>query len=332
MSTKKHNNIKKHRILKLVTTLIIVISVFIFGVFWIVGGRLQASIDNNEEFVTARIDSESIKLNLTDSPEYSSVFQEYQNLIKTNTPYNNLLSSFNGELNNISNDIDEKARTLEEERLRKDVQAKADSIEADRIANETNGTKIAYLTFDDGPSSLTPKILDVLDTYKIKATFFVVGTSIESNPEILKDTYNRGHGIANHSYSHVYPLLYSSFDDFMNEIHKNEAVIKNVLGQDFNTKTVRFPGGSYGHVEYVDKIKNLGYYSYDWNVLNGDGETNDLTSEGAYNRFIETFSSKNGKNVTILMHDTQSKQATLDSLPRIIEHLISQGYTFKTLS
>ena len=81
--------------------------------------------------------------------------------------------------------------------------------------------KVAYLTFDDGPTkTITPKVLDILEEEDVKATFFVIGKSVESYPEIVKRAYEEGHYIANHGYSHDNNKLYKSEESFINEIDR----------------------------------------------------------------------------------------------------------------
>lgn len=90
--------------------------------------------------------------------------------------------------------------------------------------------KIAYLTFDDGPSgNVTPQILDILRKEEIKATFFVLGSRVELYPELVKQEYEEGHYIANHGYSHVYTSVYSSPQAVLNEYNNTEARIKSIL-------------------------------------------------------------------------------------------------------
>lgn len=194
---------------------------------------------------------------------------------------------------------------------------------------EGNG-KIAYLTFDDGPSpETTPKILYILDEYNVKATFFQIGYLAERHPGILKTTYDRGHSIGNHTYSHNYGYIYRSPEDFVSDLKKSEEVYKRILGPDFNTDLVRFPGGSFGKGEYIEEVKEAGYISIDWNALNGDAEGHDVPKERLVSRLQET--TKDKDKLIILMHDTDQKPTTVDALGEIIEYLQSQGYIFRTL-
>ena len=91
--------------------------------------------------------------------------------------------------------------------------------------------KVAYLTFDDGPSpNVTPKVLDILKEENVKASFFVIGKYVDSYPEITRRTYEEGHFIANHSYDHDNKILYKSESSFIDEIKKTDLAISNAIG------------------------------------------------------------------------------------------------------
>ena len=165
-----------------------------------------------------------------------------------------------------------------------------------------DGKKVVYLTFDDGPSSSTNKILDILDKNDIKATFFITGHSLEhtghSGKEALKRMYNSGNAIANHSYSH-----------------------------DYN------PGGhmSWKGMEELDSyLAKNNIASIDWNALNGDGVGKGKTTTDLYNEVVKTSEGK--EMVVLLMHDASSKEATINSLQNVIDYYKVKGYEFRTLS
>lgn len=191
------------------------------------------------------------------------------------------------------------------------------------------GNKIAYLTFDDGPShKITPQILDILNGYNIKATFFVIGSMAEENPALLKREKADGHVIANHTYSHNYRNIYSSTTNFINDLKKGENVVSSIIGE-YNSKLIRFPGGSFGRTAYKQAVTNAGYHYVDWNALNGDAEAPYVSKERLVSRLKETAAGQN--TLYILMHDAPGKQSTVQALPEIIEYLKSQGYEFRTL-
>lgn len=195
---------------------------------------------------------------------------------------------------------------------------------------EASSSKIAYLTFDDGPSKkVTPVVLDTLKRENIKATFFVVGQAAKDNPELLKRVKEEGHVIGNHTYSHNYKYIYSNINNFLDDLKKNDNMISSIIG-DYNKGLIRFPSGSFGKQAYIKAAHDAGYHQVDWNSLNGDAEGKKRSAEELIERFKET--SRGKKNLTILMHDAIGKETTAEALPKIIQYLKSQGYEFKTLN
>lgn len=197
--------------------------------------------------------------------------------------------------------------------------------------------KIAYLTFDDGPSSNTLDILKVLKQYNIKATFFVNGR------ENLKDLYKKiaeyGHIIANHTYSHDYRTIYKSVDNFKNDIEKLDNFIYELTGQQPN-HILRYPGGSNNTISHnyggrgimkkiIREMKEEGYVFFDWNVDSTDASTYRQNK----NTIVQTVlrDSSYVKKAVILMHDLDPKTTTVQALPEIIEGLKEQGFIFDAL-
>ncbi len=203
--------------------------------------------------------------------------------------------------------------------------------------------KIAYLTFDDGPSEyVTDEILDVLKEKDVKATFFVLGSMVDKNDyakEALKRIVKEGHAIGNHGYCHRYDVLYPgnvvNVDSFMADMKKSEDAMKEVLGDSFSTNVIRFPGGhgSWDTSAIDPVLQEKGYSYIDWNTLNGDAESQGLSSDQLLGRLKETVSDLEGNNdvIVVLMHDTDEKQSTAQYLSDAIDYLRSQGYEFKTL-
>ena len=208
----------------------------------------------------------------------------------------------------------------------------------------TDGKKVVYLTFDDGPSTTnTPGILDVLDRYNVKATFFTLGKSIEGNEEaknILKETAKRGHAIANHTYSHDYSYLYPNrtmnVDNIISDIEKNNSIMKEVLGEDFSTRVIRFPGGYWsweGRTAMKESMEQNGYYNVDWNALNKDAEGKQKNADELLQSTKETVEAlgPDADSIVLLMHDTYGKEETVKALPQIIEYLQEKGFEFRTI-
>ena len=220
-------------------------------------------------------------------------------------------------------------------------------VDSQRVWNALNtydydngGKKEIFLTFDDGPSlTNTPHVLKTLKDNNVKATFFVIGKSlkIDGAPAILKQMYNEGMAIGNHSYSHDYAYLYPgrvlNMENFTADFKKNDALIKESLGmKNFSTRVIRCPGGqiSWQKTEPLNEylIKH-NMASMDWNALNGDAEGPKKNADQLYEEAVK---SGKGKNlVVILMHDTYGKEETAKALDRIIKHYKGLGYQFKTL-
>jgi len=195
-------------------------------------------------------------------------------------------------------------------------------------------TKQAFLTFDDGPSSVTPRILDTLKQENIKATFFVLGSNVSKKPDLVKRMYDEGHFIANHGYSHVYSKIYSSPQAVLDEYNACNEEIRKAIGEnEYDSHLFRFPGGIVGgpyaelKCQANDLLLQNNIVHVDWNALNGDAETNNLSVDFEIQRLNETIENKN--SIVILMHDSPLKSVTADALPQIIATLRNKGYEFK---
>lgn len=195
--------------------------------------------------------------------------------------------------------------------------------------------KVAYLTFDDGPSNNTHQILDILKQNNIKATFFVLGSQVEIFPETTNRIYNEGHYIANHGYSHKYSEIYQSPEQVLNEFNQcNQIVAKTINVPEYNSHLFRFPGGSVGgkyaelKKQAVTLLEQNDILHIDWNSLTGDSEKVNPTEEYLMDNLQKTTEGKN--SLVILMHDAQAKKITAETLPKVIEYLQQQGYSFES--
>ncbi len=194
--------------------------------------------------------------------------------------------------------------------------------------------KVAYLTFDDGPTkSATPKILDILKEEDVKASFFVIGKYVKNHPDIVKRAYNEGHYIANHGYNHNNSILYKNNESFLSEIKNTDIEISKAIGIDnYSSHIFRFPNGYSSAIyknqkkEAVKLLHSIDYAYIDWNCLNKDSELH-------YNRnqLLNNFkkSSKNKNTLIILMHDTTDVSDSSSVLKDTILYLKNQGYIFR---
>uniref|UniRef100_UPI0039E7F87F polysaccharide deacetylase family protein n=1 Tax=Clostridium perfringens TaxID=1502 RepID=UPI0039E7F87F len=219
----------------------------------------------------------------------------------------------------------------------KDVQA---------MANDTykGEGKYVFLTFDDGPSNSTEKILNTLKDKDVHGTFFVLGSSIEKDSkrqEYLKEELKSGNAIANHSYSHDFKKLYPgnklNIDYFMDEFNKTNDIMQSILGGEFDCRVLRMPGG-YGTRKYYkdpslkefdNTLQKNGIINVDWNALDGDAEGKPYSTEEMLNYVKKTSKGKN--HVVILMHDAAGKEKTVEILPQIIDYYKNEGYEFKVI-
>ena len=185
---------------------------------------------------------------------------------------------------------------------------------------DIEGTRYVYLTFDDGPSTYTDDILDILAEYDVKATFFVCGKPDAKYTDVYKRIVSDGHTLGMHSYSHKYSEIYSSMDSYKADLDKLRIFLYETTG--VWSKYYRFPGGSSNKVskvpitELVDYLDSSEITFFDWNVSAGDdraGATKDTIYANIVNN-VPRF-----KHCIVLMHDAADKRSTVDALPEIIE-------------
>ena len=205
-----------------------------------------------------------------------------------------------------------------------------------------DGKKMVFLTFDDGSSTtVTPEILKTLKENDVRATFFVTGENIERGgkaaEDLIKQSFEYGNAIANHSWSHDYHTLYPNrtldLNSFLADFKKTDDLLKKILGPYFSTRVIRCPGGHMSWKEMSpldDYLNEHNMASIDWNALSGDAEGRKKDANELAENAIK---SSQGKDIVVLlMHDTYGKEETAKSLPTIIKYFKDNGYEFKTLS
>ncbi len=196
----------------------------------------------------------------------------------------------------------------------------------DNLAEEGDIPRV-YLTFDDGPSDNTDSILDILDDYNIKATFFVVGKDVDTYGDAYKRIVDDGHTIGMHSYSHNYSAIYSSKEAFESDFNEIHDLIFDVTGVD--SKFYRFPGGSsnklsnIGMYPFISFLNEEGVEYFDWNVSSGDATSAAFTSAELVDNVMTDVVKY--KTSVVLLHDSRGKQATVEALPELIEALQQEG-------
>ena len=214
--------------------------------------------------------------------------------------------------------------TKVEESVR-DTETKAE--EPAKINPVKSSGKKVYLTFDDGPSSNTDQILDILKDYDVKATFFVVGKTDERSVKAYQRIVEEGHTLAMHSYSHKYDEIYESKEAFARDLNSLQEYLYETTG--VWPRIYRFPGGSSNTVSKVDMqelieyLTDIGITYFDWNVASGDAVSRTLPAETIVNNCLSGIEKQ--KESVILMHDASNKGTTIEALPQIIEAIQEQG-------
>lgn len=207
------------------------------------------------------------------------------------------------------------------------------TVSTEQLCDKKQNNKVAYLTFDDGPSKNTKRILKVLDKYKIKATFFVVGNLINKEYGMLiKEMASNGHSIGIHTYSHNYKQIYFSKEQYLEDFYKAEDTIAQYLNN--KTSIYRFPGGSCNcfigayKKDIIEELENKNYSYYDWNV-SGEDSLNKPTVDSIIANVVKDY--KCFEKPIILLHDGVNNENTVYALTAIIENIKSAGYSFDVL-
>lgn len=188
-------------------------------------------------------------------------------------------------------------------------------------ARQPTARRVCYLTFDDGPSDKTLEILDILDKYRIKATFFVIESE---NIEYVKKIYAAGHTIGLHTATHDYSVIYSGEDMFYKDITRLSDKIYELIG--VRPTLLRFPGGSSNTVSknycrgvmtrLVKTVGGRGYSYFDWNISSGDAECPPPSYTYIRNKVLASAADKN--SACILMHDSNDKATTVQRCPKLL--------------
>lgn len=199
-----------------------------------------------------------------------------------------------------------------------------------------NHIKTVYLTFDDGPTNNTYKILDILDKYDAKATFFFVASKLSTYRNQIRSAKNKGHGIGSHSFSHIADEVYSSIDSFKEDLSLWQVIFNKELG--FIPKLYRFPYGSNSRYIYlkgdpyclsklaIKVLNNMGITYVDWNVTSGDG-TKVATADEIYAKVTQGMDDTN--NPVVLLHEWNDNSISV--LDKILKYGKDKGYKFKAI-
>ena len=244
------------------------------------------------------------------------------------------LEKENAQIKKENNELKKENSSLKSTNKKLNAQ-KNEAVNQNSTTIPSTGEKICYLTFDDGPSSNTLKILDILKKYNAKATFFVINTK---NISYVKKIHDAGHTVGLHTYTHDYSKIYASEKAYFADLKNISDKVKSFTGVE--TKIMRFPGGSSNKIsekyskglmkKLIKSVGKKGYYYFDWNVDSSDAAGNNVS----YTKIRDSvlISAKNKNSICVLMHDSEAKKSTVTALPGILKGLKAQGYVFKGLS
>ena len=210
------------------------------------------------------------------------------------------------------------------------TEAQVTEAAAPATAAEGGEAKVICLTFDDGPTdSTTPKVLDILDTFGVRATFFLIGRQISGREDIVRRTAAAGHAVGIHTYSHVYREIYASPQALLRDIAACRKAIRAAL-PGYEGKLYRFPGGEYGKPEALRRaVREAGLTVCAWNASADDSVLPHATADELFENAVRTGADK--QSIVLLLHDGVNYRATVACLPRIIRHYKARGYRFETL-
>lgn len=194
--------------------------------------------------------------------------------------------------------------------------------------NNVYPNKVAYLTFDDGPSKNTIEIMEILNKYNIKGTFFFIGSNMEENKELVKNVIDNGHMVGLHSFSHNYKKLYSTSEGLIEDFNQSQDIYNEITGEE--TKIIRLPFGSKPTLdaEDVENLTKEGFKFWDWNIDSNDSNSKGKTKEKVI-KSVQKGIDSDKNELVILMHE---KNQTVDALEEIIINLKKAGYTIKPIT
>jgi len=301
LSPQRRKRIK--RLKKLIIIFLLLMILIPWGVCAFLGLKLYR---NENDLTKANADRVKTEEELTSKNEKVAVLKEMVTLL--------------------SEDLDEYKDHIESLNLKEEkapVPIITESENGIRDYESPDGIKRIYLTFDDGPTPNTAKILDILEEYRDKATFFTIGNTSDEGQELYRRMIAGGHSLGIHSYTHKYGQIYASEEAYFEDFKRLSDYIYDVTG--YRSRITRLPGGSSNTVSKVDmrsligQLHKDGIKVYDWNISGRDADGSDPEpDEIAANVLagIEKFDT-----AVVLLHDGYDKANTVEALPLILDEL-----------
>lgn len=221
---------------------------------------------------------------------------------------------------------DAEAATLDYQALYPELYADGASVSSDA----KDGQKCMYLSFDDGPSSLTEKILDKLDAHQVKATFFVVGRNFKGKEALLQRIVDEGHALGIHTHSHQYKAIYASVESFLDDFYQVYDAVYQHTG--YKAQIFRFPGGSVNgynmgnYQQIIAEMLRRGFVYFDWNI-SAEDTVGTASAKSVKNNLLHDY--ERFDIAIALMHETGY---VLDALDDVITAYQAAGFCFAPLA
>lgn len=246
---------------------------------------------------------------------------------QTSAPAELLTLSFETKKEFSDSELDKSYKKKQQEAKERAQEKKREEQKEKQRKAEQNERAI-YLTFDDGPSQDTGELLDILNQYQEKATFFMLGPQIQSYPEVVKKMVDEGFGLGLHGITHDAAQIYRSAEAPVEEMRDDQQIVEDVTG--VHTKLVRLP---YGSIPYLTEemrgiLDKEDFQIWDWNVDSRDWEFKD---ERYIQHTIQEIKNveQTGETPIVLLHD---KPETIRHLPKLLTYLQKEGYQTKTMT
>lgn len=341
MPRKFYNN--RNFLVALSFLLVVVLAAVIFGVEYTSATSEAEKNNSTKNSVIKSLESEKKALESKNAENEAKISNQQKEIDGLNSKINVLESEISSikqigqNITSSKNDVSSEANKKEDNDNKKpdDKKPADEKIDVSNLNAPNKGGKVCYLTFDDGPSDNTLKILNVLKEANAKATFFVISTS---NLSYVERIHKEGHTVALHANNHEYSKIYKSEKAYFNDLNAIAAKVKKITGVD--SKIIRFPGGSSNTASknhnkgimtrLTKKVQDKGYVYVDWNVDSSDATGNNVSKKKILNSIKS--GAKGRGDICVLMHDSSAKKTTVEALPEIISYLRAQGYRFEALT
>ncbi|MCI7326723.1 MAG: polysaccharide deacetylase [Clostridiales bacterium] len=321
MGEKKHNTVRKQRVLFFgIVLLIVILTGAVLGMIFLREGTLS-------------LKTTSYSLEIGDTATLQTVFdKEKGRAVKVAYSTSNKTVAEVSENGTITAKRAGTCRIHCKTRGGQDVSAKVQ-------VKAPEHTKTIYLTFEDGPDeTVTGSILEILKKYDAKATFFVVGKNTEIQQDVIRREIAEGHTVGILCYEKDYNILYKSVDSYIKDFNKEEKLLKKISGK--KPSYWRFPGGGNNDFlsasdekEIMKRLHRRGYTEMDYNAMINDAVGVKYTSAEMTKYGIKTIDEaiKSFKVPVVELHDSASMKRTPAALEGILKYYKARGYSFKGL-